>query len=691
MRSDLPTGTVTFLFTDIEGSTRLLDRLGDGYAAVAGRHQELLREAFAAHGGREVGTEGDSFFVVFTSASSALAAAAEAQRLLAGNAWPDGAEVRVRMGLHTGEGVLGGDNYVGIEVNRAARIAAAGHGGQIVLSAAARALVQRALPDGVTLRYLGEHGLKDLPAPEHLFQADVAGLPSDFPPLRTLVVPTNLPPQVTSFIGRERELGEVATLLEGTRLLTLTGPGGTGKTRLSLEAARRALGSFPGGVFFVALAPISEAELVPSTIAQALGLREVPNQSHVETLKEHLADRTTLIVLDNFEQVVDAAPVVAELLAGTAGTRFLVTSREVLHIAGEQEYPVPPLGVPDPAHLPPLASLSQFEAVRLFVERARAVRPAFEVTNENAPAVAEICARLEGLPLAIELAAARVKILTPQAILGRLEKRLTFLAGGSRDLPIRQQTLRGAIAWSYDLLDRNERAFFDRLGAFVGGFTVEAADEIANPGGECGMDTLDGLSALADKSLIRQLETHHGEPRFLMLETIREFALERLRGSGHLDQVAGRHARTFLRLAQEAAPRVFGSDAATWLDRVGHEHDNVRSAIGWAREHGEVELALRLTASMWRFWQIRGHLHEGLMRLLEALDLPGVDAHPGDLANALEAAGGTAYWMDRFDLAGDFYERCLEVRRRLDDRSAVARALYNLSFISSLGPGTRND
>src|ERR687891_401210 len=565
MRADLPTGTVTFLFTDIEGSTRLLDALGDRYPALLESHQRILREAFGGRGGIDVSTEGDSFFVVFRTAPQAVAAAVEAQRAIAAHEWPEGAAVRVRVGLHTGEGILGGDNYVGVDLHRAARIAAAGHGGQIVVSEATRALVEPAAPEGVAFRDLGEHRLKDLSHPERLHQVLGDGLPAEFPALRSMDArPNNLPVQLTSFVGRRRELEGVKEAIRAGRLLTLTGPGGTGKTRLALQAARQLLPEFEHGVFFVALAPITERGLVLPAVAKALGLPEATRES----------------------------------------------TGEPLGLSGERESPVPPLDLPDPAHLPAIEGLSQYEAVSLFVERAMAVQPGFQVTNENAPAVAEICARLDGLPLAIELAAARVKILAPQALLARLDRALPLLAGGSRELPQRQRTLRDAIAWSYDLLEEPERPLFARLSAFVGGFTLEAVEAVADPGGDLGLDPFDGVASLTNKSLLRQMATGPAEPRFFMLETIREYAAERLAEAPDADEIRRRHARFFLGLAERAEPELTGPDQVRWLDALEAEHDNFRAALAWAAEH-ELDAALRMGGALWRFWQLPGHLPAG--------------------------------------------------------------------------------
>jgi class 3 adenylate cyclase len=425
---ELLTGTVTFLFTDIEGSTLLVRSQGDAWPALLQRHQLLLRAAFEAHEGSEVGTEGDSFFVAFRSAPGAVAAAVEAQRALAAEPWPADAPIRVRMGMHTGEATFSAKTYAGLNVHRASRVAGVAHGGQVLVSGPTRALLD-ALPDGVSLRDLGEHRLKDIEQPEHLWQLVIEGLPSDFPAIRSLdAVPNNLPKRVTTFLGREREITEVEELLERSRLLTLSGPGGTGKTRLSLEVAARSLARYPDGVYFVELASITDPDLVLPTIAMALGLPDRGGRPSLDRVVDYVGDQRMLLVLDNFEQVVDAAAAVADLLEACPNVTFLVSSRIVLRISGEQEYLVPPLGLPDPARLPPLEQLSQYESVALFIERARAVKPGFEVTNDNAPAVAEICVRLDGLPLAIELAAARIRILTPQAMLGRLGDRLGLLA-----------------------------------------------------------------------------------------------------------------------------------------------------------------------------------------------------------------------------------------------------------------------
>src|SRR6266487_3709298 len=478
---DLPTGTVTLLFTDIEGSTRLLQQLGERYASVLSECRDLLRTTFSEHHGYEVDTQGDAFFVAFTRARDAVSAAVAAQRTLASHRWPEGVTVRVRMGMHTGEPHLASEGYVGLDVHRAARIMSAGHGEQVLLSQTTHDLVEHALPEDVSLVDLGAHRLKDLQHPSHLFQLVIAGLPAGFPPLKTLdAYPNNLPIQPTPLIGREQEVATVAALLrhEDVRLLTLTGPGGTGKTRLGLQVAAELSDRFANGVFFVNLAPLSDPELVIPATAQALDVQERTGQPLLELLKASLREKHLLLLLDNFEQVVRAALQVAELLAACPKLKIMVTSRMALHVSAEQEFAVPPLMLPDPKHLPDLVVLSQYEAVALFIQRARAVKSDFQVTNATAPAIAEICVRLDGLPLAIELAAARIKLFPPPSLLARLSHRLVVLTGGAQDAPARQQTLRDTIEWSYHLLDAGEQRLFRRLSAFVGGCTLEAIEAV---------------------------------------------------------------------------------------------------------------------------------------------------------------------------------------------------------------------
>jgi predicted ATPase len=569
VRRDLPSGTVTFLFTDVEGSTTLLHELGaDEFDKALAEHRRILRDAFSTNGGIEVDTQGDAFFVAFRTAPGALAAAAEARQRLASG------PIGVRMGIHTGTPHVGTEGYVGVDVHRAARIAACGHGGQVLVSASTASLLGTD-----DLRDLGEHRLKDLSAPERIYQLGS----DDFPPLESLHQ-TNLPIPSTPFFGREQELQDVLGLLsrENVRLLTLTGPGGTGKTRLAAQAAGLSSAHYPHGVWWVPLAPLRDPELVLATAGQALGSKN--------GLAEHIADKRLLLLLDNFEHLVAAAAHLATLLTSCPHLDLLVTSREPLHVTGEQEYPVPPL--------------IHEEGVGFFLTRARAVRPDLQADE----AVSEICRRLDDLPLALELAAARVKALSSQQILERLEQRLPLLTGGARDLPERQRTLRATIEWSYELLTSAEQRLFARLAVFSAGCTLEAAEEVA----EADLDT---LQSLVDKSLLR-----HSNDRYWMLETIREYAAERLDESGEGKERSRRHAEHFLALAEQAEPNLLRTgNPRECLERLEHEHDNLRAALDRLEEAGESERVLRLTGALSRFWYVRGHVAEGRRRLEDAL------------------------------------------------------------------------
>ena len=629
--AELPTGTVTLLFTDIEGSTRLLERLGDRYVEVLVSHRRLLRAAFAQFGGREVETEGDAFFVSFTKASDAVAAAVAGQRALAGRPWPDG-PLRVRMGLHTGEPIIVAGSYAGLDVHRAARICSAGHGGQVLLSQATCELVGGGLPPGVELRDLGEHRLKDITRPLRLFQLVISGLPSSFPSLRTLDAhPVNLPTPLTRFIGRQQELADVSASLQRdeVRLLTLTGPGGTGKTRLAIQVAAELSEVFPDGVAFVGLAPVNDPALVVSAIAQSLGVREAAHQSVVDRLTQEVGHRRLLLVLDNFEQILGAAPLLIQLLAACPQLKVLVTSRAALQVSGEHTYPVPPMSLPDQKAPKGRHDVAASEAVTLFTERAQAVNPSFAVTDTNAPALTEICRRLDGLPLAIELAAARSRLLPPQALLTRLERRLELLKGGARDLPARQQTLRATIDWSYELLDPGEQTLFARLAVFAGGCTLQATEEVCNLDGD--LDLLADLDALATKNLLQPQHGPEGAPRLLLLETIREYGLERLAERGEADAAARRHADYYLGMAEQAERELLGPRQGAWYDRLDADLDNLRAALAWSLTHHDIETTGRLAGALMAWWVARGHASEGLRWLDAAL------AHRGDLSQPVLA------------------------------------------------------
>jgi predicted ATPase/class 3 adenylate cyclase/DNA-binding CsgD family transcriptional regulator len=678
-------GTVTLLFIDIEGSTRLLQQLGERYAEMLAECRQLLRAVFHRWHGHEVDTQGDAFFVAFARASDAVSAAVEMQRTLATHAWPNGVTVRMRIGLHTGEPQLSSEGYVGLDVHRAARIMSAGHGGQVLLSQTTRDLVEHDLPTEVSLRDLGVHRLKDLASPSHLYQLVLAGLENDFPPLRTLDSSAhNLPIQPTPFIGREKEVDAIQQhlLRQEVRLLTLTGPGGVGKTRLGLQVAAEASDKFTDGTWFVSLAPLSDPELVIPTIAETLAVPEVADRSQLEHLKAWLRERQILLLLDNFEHVVSAAMQVADLLGACPQLKMLVTSREVLHVRAEHAFPVPALVLPDPEHLPDSVTLWQYEAVALFIERAQAVKPDFQVTNTNAPAVAEICARLEGLPLAIELAAARTRMLPPQALLKRLGQRLQLLTSSLRDAPARQHTLRKTIQWSYDLLLPEEQQLFRRLSVFAGGCELSAVEAICHALGVQAAAVLDEVTSLVDKNLLRQTAEEEEEPRFTMLETIREFGLEALAASREMEATRQAHTLYYLALAEEAAPELTGPRSAVWLQRLEREHDNLRAALAWSLEPAQTEfnpeMALRFGATLKEFWEVRGHNSEGRAFLEQALVLCK-GASTSARASALGVAAIFAYWLSDFHRQEELYQESLGLYRELGDTRGIASSLRGLA------------
>ena len=658
-----------------------MQQLGQGYVELQMVHHELLREAFRSNEGRELRTEGDSFFCVFASALDACHAAAAAQQSFAEHRWPEGGALRVRIGLHTGEAPLMGDEYIGLDVHHAARIAGAAYGGQVLVSEATQALVAGRLPERLQLRDLGLHRLRDLAGTEHLYQLLVEGVPDVFPALRTLDgTPNNLPTQLTSFVGRSEMVARAKRLVETSRLLTLTGPGGIGKTRLSLQVAAETFDQFPDGVYFIALSAVRDPEVIPSVIAQAIGIPMTGNRLPLDMVIEHLRNRKTLLVIDNFEQLLpEAAGFPSTLLQASPNLKVIVSSRAPLRAYGEHEFPVEPLLIPDSTTHPSLDILSQYEAVKLFIERATAAKPDFYATNENAPAIAGICERVDGLPLAIELAAARIKLFSPQALYSRLEKSFSALGVGARDLPSRQQTLTGAIAWSYDMLDAPGRRLLARFSVFARGAGLEQAGAVCGPADEVGGDVVTGLDELADQSLLRRVPDVE-EPRLLMLQTIREFGAERLQESGEAEVIRDRHAEAFAAMAEEVEGRLLGSERKAQLDRLARDHDNLRAALDWCISGHRTELALRLASAMWRFWQMRGHLHEGRSRIEAVLDLPGVDKHPAAHRRALEAAGGIAYWQADMHAAQAWYDDCLVLTRATGDKNAIANAIYNDSF-----------
>ncbi|HZD55651.1 MAG TPA: tetratricopeptide repeat protein, partial [Anaerolineales bacterium] len=675
-----PTGTVTFLFTDIEGSTKLARKFPHAWPMIQAQLNDILQAAITTHQGYVFRAIGDELGVAFETALDALEAALAAQRALFAEDWGEKGPIRVRMGLHTGPATPRAGGYEGyVTLAHTKRLMSVAYGGQILLSESAEALLRDSLPEDITLRDLGEHRLKDFERGEHIFQVVAKDLTAEFPPLKPLNrPPNNLPVQLTSFIGRSKERDDVKQMLSKQRLLTLTGPSGSGKTRLALQVAADLTGQFEHGVFFVALAPITEPGFVASTIAQSLGIIESSGRSIMDSLKDYLQNKSLLLLLDNFEQVISAAPLVTELLVACSELKILITSREGLRISGEIEYPVAPLALPDLKQLPPLESFSQYAAVELFIQRAKAVKPDFRITNDTAPAVAEICYRLDGLPLAIELAAARIKLLPPRAMLTRMEHRLEFLTGGGRDLPSRQQTLRNAIAWSYDLLDENEKILFRRLSVFVGGCTLDAAEAVTGDNPARGA-VLDRLESLLDKSLLQEVEGTNSELRFMMLGTVREFGLEQLKASSEQAGIQSRHANYFLSIAEQTEARLESAGQVEWINRMEQEHDNLRAALEWSKTaDGTAETCLRLASALGLFWEARGYYTEGRELLAAILLTEPARGRTAARARILARAAELAFRQSDFPATTSFAEESLAIYREVGDRQGIASALIKL-------------
>ncbi len=696
-----PTGTVTFFFSDIEGSTRLWEADPESMRVALARHDELLRGSIVANGGFVFKTLGDSFFAAFDDGQGALSAALEAQLALHGEPWAEATPIRVRMALHTGTADERDRDYVGPALNHCARLVDVAHGGQCLLSEASRDRVRRGLPQGVSLKDLGAHRLRDLRQPERIYQLVHPELPSEFPPLRSLdALPNNLPIRRSSFIGRGREMAEVEELLSSTAMLTLTGPGGTGKTRLALQVAGVVAGRHADGVWFVDLAPQSDPDLVRQSVASALGLHDEPGRSPGETLVDYLRPRNVLLLLDNCEHLVQAcAELAQELLATCPHLQILATSREPLRIEGEMTWPVPGLALPDTGRLAgtgsgAVAETVRYEAVRLFAARAAAASPGFTVSEENAVAVAEVCRRLDGLPLAIELAAARVGVMSVSEILARLEDRFKLLTGGPRTAMPHQRTLRALIDWSYDLLPEQEQAVFRRLSVFRGGWTIEAAEAVCASGEVAPSDVLGFLSNLVSKSLVKVYD-RAGAPRHGLLRTVEKYAWEKLAESGQMDAVRDRHLAYFLDLSEQAEPEMIGPNQVAWMTRLTLDRFNLRAALAWALEPrvGQerpaavtdemlvVERALRLSGALLPFWERRGYLAEGREWLSRALSLPGAGAPTGFRAKGLAGAGLLAWVQGDYAEAVTLSEESLAIAQSLDDTSGVAAALFNLATV----------
>jgi predicted ATPase/class 3 adenylate cyclase len=687
---ELPSGTVTMLFSDIEGSTALLSRLGDRYAEALSAQRAVLRGAIGASHGHELGTEGDSFFVVFESAGDAVRCCVAAQLALAGHDWPDGAVVRVRMGLHSGEPIRHEDGYIGMDVHRAARIAATAHGGQVVLSDATRVLAEPQLPAGVSVHDLGWHRLKDIEAPERLYQLAAARLEQRFPPLRSLGAQTSLPLPMTPLVGRDGDVERLGVTLRrpAVRLVTLTGTGGVGKTRLALAAAASLGEAFQHGVYFIPLAAVRDAEVMWKALADGLDVSGAG--AAADMVAAHLSNRQALLVLDNLEQLDGAAGIVATLLLAAPGLVILATSRRPLHLQGEYEQPVLPLEVPREVGVEDVAACG---AARLFAQQAAMVRPGFALTEDNAADVAAICRRLDGLPLAIELAASRVKILAPGALLARLGQSLSL---DTRDVgrPSRQQALRDTIAWSYDLLTSGLQEDLRRAGVFAGGCDLDAFAAVALADHDRGaeLDPLHQVAELLDVSLVTVTEGADGEPRVSMLETIREYALERLERSGDLDMIRRRHAEYYASFAERVNGQLRGPGHLASLYRLEAEHDNLRAALSWsldtraedrANDRERAVTGLRLVQALAQFWYEHGHASEGRRWLQRAIELAS-DSDAGEpLAQVAHWLGALMQQQGQNDMAVTFFERSLAIWRHVDDQDKVARELNSLGITHS--------
>ncbi|MEO6053113.1 MAG: adenylate/guanylate cyclase domain-containing protein [Chthoniobacterales bacterium] len=687
--AEAPQGTISFLFTDIVGSTKLWERFPNIMGGVIARHDALMRATFEMRRGFVFKTVGDSFCVAFPTVNDAVLSALDLQRAIAAENWGEIGIMMVRMGIHTGTAEFRDGDYFGGTLNRAARIEAAAHGGQILLSQLCVELLSDETLDGLQFKSLGEHRLRNLERPEHLYQAVAEGLLVDFPPPRSMeVLPNNLPVQTTSFIGRVRELEEVRHLLEGTHLLTLVGTGGTGKTRVALETGAALINEFRDGVWLAELAPLTDPARIPEIVANTLGVREEPERPLQETLINFLKGKTILLILDNCEHLLPAcATLVSEWLRASPNLKVLAASRHSFGISGETTYHVPPLKILDMrtnefegANM--AERLSQYDAVKLFIERARAVNPSFSVTNENAPSVAEICTRLDGIPLAIELAAARVRLLSVDQIAARLDDRFRLLKGGNRDGLPHQQTLQALIDWSYDLLSETERILFRRLGVFVVGRTLEALEKVCAGEGVDEADVLDLLQQLMDKSLVAVEYDKRGQTRYTMIESVWQYAREKLEASGEGDTLRNRHMDYFLVLAEEIAPHFLENDQQEWLERFAEERFNFRAITEWAIRSGRIQDGLRLLPALARPVEVRGNI--GLVRGYYQALLKHPDSEEPTLlrAHALDAAGRLAWVEDHYDDARKYYVEAIELFQKHEKPVDAALTTCFLAFLN---------
>ena len=672
----LPVGTVSFLFSDIEGSTRMLQELGDVFRPVLERHNAIVHEAAETHRGHIVKNEGDGFFVAYQSALDAVASAVEIQRRLAGEDWPTPQGLRVRIGVHTGEGRLGGSDYVGIDVHRAARIGDAGHGGQTLVSEATARLVEYSLPEGTRLEDLGTHRLRDLTHEEHIFQLNVPEQPADFPPLRTLTSSKgNLPIRDLTLVGRQDEKEAVIEALAGSRLVTLTGPGGVGKTTLALKVAEELSAGFEDGVWFVEVSRVPDDNLLASAVARQLHITESPLRSITDTLISRLAKARSLLILDGCEHLIDAvAKLTDQLLQGTEELKILATTREWLSIREEHLVQLSPLTVPGPG-VRSVEGVAQYPSVALFVSRARLVSPNFSLGPANAEQVAEVCRRLDGIPLAIELAAARLKVLSVGQLVERLDQQFALLAGTARDLPPHQQTLETTLDWSFDFLGGAERALFTRLSVFNGGFTLEAAESVCSGGLVDREHVMNLLGRLVETSLV--MATDADPVRYRLLEPISHYARMRLDERTELATLRNRHAEFYLAMAEDGDARIHDMEQNVWADRLERDRYNLRAALEWLHDSGRVEDAMAMAGALRWFWVIKREVSDGTEWLERTLaHREGVD--PEILARALNGAGLLASRRLAFDEAHSHLIEALDIYRDLGDRVGEARQTYQL-------------
>jgi predicted ATPase/class 3 adenylate cyclase/Tfp pilus assembly protein PilF len=682
---NLPEGTITFLFTDVEASTRLWEQFPDTMQTALARHDALLSDCVEAQGGHLFKRLGDGFHAAFATVEAGLAAALAAQIALHAQSWelPEDTLLRVRMALHTGQAEQRGGDYFGLSLNRAARLLAAAHGGQTLVSENSAALLADTLPPDAALRSLGKHRLKDLAQPQGIFQLLHPKLPSDFPPPRSLeAFIHNLPLQLSSFVGREAEIQQAKQLLTENRLLTLTGTGGAGKTRLALQAAAEVIERFEHGVWIVELAPLNDGGLIEQEIAATLGLREEGEKTLRQTLTDALRPKSLLLILDNCEHLIDACAHLAETLLRTCpNLRLLTTSREALAIDGEALLPLSSLSLPDDSEEAETETLAQCEAIRLFIDRATTALPTFRFSAGNAQAVAQVCARLDGLPLALELAAARVKVLSPQQIAERLDDRFRLLSGGSRTALPRQQTLRALIDWSYDLLAPTEQTLLRRLSVFSGGWSLEGAEAVCSGGSVDEWEVLDLLSRLVAKSLVVVEPPSEGQVRYHLLDNIGRYAGERLAETEEAKTLPGRHRDWFLHLVEEAEPNLSGPSHGHWLNRLECDHDNFRAALRFTQPESP-EVLLRLAGALSRFWHGRCYLREGRGWLEMALRL-GPSAPDSARVKALHGLGLLSYACGDYTASQANHAQDLALRRTLQDTRGIARALSNLGIIAA--------